>query len=323
MKEIRKDIEQLKEVAGQLEKATPTSARIALLLLDNLVELLMYKKIRLEFMSDSEYGRIIPPKYSSKKRKDVIEYFNEKVNFLITEIRNINEDEGAVIKCAHFFRNEAYHNGVLKEPVILNITRTYFEAACHLFPRLWIKAYSYSSDADVKSFLSEFDIQEAGITTENLSKVCERILTGNKCSTEELCIRLSQYLVQRIDESLEHLNFLASNSMRKETVDVILRRMQFVEMLAKFDFPYTDEGFQQLIKTQNELWPTYKPQITTKRFERWKERALLLNKEKMPGAALKKFLNLEKEYLPIERKIEDSVFKFEEMIDAMIHDHEH
>ena len=321
MKEIKKDIEQLEEVAKQLGKATPTGAQIALLLLDNLVELLMYKKVRLEFRTDSEYERIIPPKYSSKKRKDVTEYFNEKVNFLISEIGIIREDEGDVIKSAHFFRNEAYHTGVLRETIILYITRTYFETACRLLPRLWFGAYSYSNDVDVKSFLQGFGVQEAGITTETLLRIYEHILGENKCSTEELGIRLSANLVQRIDESLEQLNYLASNSMRKETVDNILKRMQFVEMLAEFDFPHTDDGFQLLVKTQNELWPKYRPNITLRRVERWKERALLLKNEKMSGTVLKKFLTLDKEFLPIERKIEDSVFKYEEMIDALIHDH--
>lgn len=321
MKELNKDIEQLEDVARQLGKRTSTSARIALLLLDNVVELLMYKKIRLEFAYDSEYKWwIIPPKYSMKKRKAINEHFNEKVNFLMTETKDINEDEGAVIKSGHFLRNEAYHHGVLRESIIRQITMAYFEVAFRLLPRLWIRVYSYSSDADVESFLRRFGIQESMITAENLSKICDHILIGNTCPTAELCGVLSEYLVERIQEAVDRLNYLASNSMRKETADDVLKRMQFVQMPAEFDFPKTDEGFQMFVKTQNELWPTYKPGITLRRFERWKERALSLKKEKMPGSALKKFLNLDNEFLPIERQIEDSVFQYEEMIDAMIHD---
>jgi len=271
MKELKKDIEQLEQVAQQLEKGTSTGARIALLL-------------------------------------------------LIAETKDINEDEGETIKSGHYLRNEAYHDGVLRESIIRQITMTYFEVACKLLPCLWIRAYSYSSEAEVKSFLREFGIQEGMISTENLSIICDQLVQGKTCPIEKLSSALSEYLVERLDNTVDHLNYLASNSMRKETPDDILKRIQFVQVLEALDFPKTDEGFQQYIEAQNALWPKYKPSITLRRFARWKERASLLTKEKLPGSALKKFLNMDKELLPIERNIEDAVFKFEEMIDAMIHD---
>jgi len=44
MREIKRNIEQLEEAIQQLDKQTPTGARLAVLLLDNQAELLMYNK---------------------------------------------------------------------------------------------------------------------------------------------------------------------------------------------------------------------------------------------------------------------------------------
>jgi hypothetical protein len=79
MKELKRDIEQLDEAGRQLNKFTPTGARLALFLMDNLVELMMYRTASVRLRMDKEWHR--PPKYSAEKREKVREYFNEKVNF--------------------------------------------------------------------------------------------------------------------------------------------------------------------------------------------------------------------------------------------------
>jgi hypothetical protein len=67
IREIIKDIEQL-EVAGELiDKNTPTASRLALFLIDNLAELIMYKRSIYEFRYDEIWPPIFRPrKYSIK-----------------------------------------------------------------------------------------------------------------------------------------------------------------------------------------------------------------------------------------------------------------
>jgi hypothetical protein len=70
MREIQKDVEQLGEACRQISKKTPTGARLALLLTDNLVELLMYK-----------HGRL--PNTLTKRNEK--RNFKDKVDFLRSE----------------------------------------------------------------------------------------------------------------------------------------------------------------------------------------------------------------------------------------------
>lgn len=63
----------------------------------------------------------------------------------------------------------------------------------------------------------------------------------------------------------------------------------------------------------------YKPPVTMDRIERWKQRAFDFKSEIKPGSAMRKFADLDRELLPIERIVGDAIFQFEEMVDAEIH----
>ncbi|MCE7697772.1 MAG: hypothetical protein K8E24_002655, partial [Methanobacterium paludis] len=83
MKDILKDFEQLKEAYNQLSKNTVTNARLALILLDNLAEIQMYRPIT-SFLGQWEFGSSIEPlEYSPNKIRKIEESFKEKVNFLV------------------------------------------------------------------------------------------------------------------------------------------------------------------------------------------------------------------------------------------------
>lgn len=97
--------------------------------------------------------------------------------------------------------------------------------------------------------------------------------------------------------------------------------MQFSEMLAtNYDFPKTDEGFQEFVKTREEIFPTYKPPITMNFIEMWKRQAKALKSETTPGSALRKFSDIDRKLLPIEQKVGEAVFQYDERSMHKIHD---
>jgi hypothetical protein len=321
VKEIKKDIEQLEEASQQLSKRTPTGARLALLLLDNLAELLMYKKVRLEFARCNQYQAVIPPKYSPKKQKDVMDYFGDKVNFLVSETKDISQDEGDCLKIAHQLRNEAYHTGILRRSIIIQVTKIYFEVICRLLPCLWLGSYMYSSQDDVTTFLKRYNIDSDMIDNTILSRICNFLLGKNTCSVSKLSKALSVDLLERIGETLSGLDYLSEGGYERTTAKAVLKEMQFSEWLANnYEFPKTDKGFQQYIKTRKKLFSKYKPPITMDIIKLWKRQAKTLKLATMPGAALRKFADIDVKLLPIEQKVSEAVFQYDEMINAQIHD---
>jgi hypothetical protein len=131
MREIQKDVEQLGEACRQISKKTPTGARLALLLTDNLVELLMYKKVTDIFLRERLRARQAPKYSDEKKRKEELQRQSR-----FSQIRDLSQDEAEVLKVCHGLRNEAYHIGVIREPIIVSVSATYFCLVCALLPRM-------------------------------------------------------------------------------------------------------------------------------------------------------------------------------------------
>jgi len=317
----KKNIEQLEEVANQIDKHTPTGARLALLLLDNLIELLAFKKVQYIFALDSMYQRPgKSPKYSPNKRKKVRDYFKDKVNFLVSETKDINHDEGEVLKVGHKFRNEAYHNGVLRETIIESVTSVYFETVCRLLPRLWGGSYSYSREGEVGTFLNKFGIQGSLISTETMEKICNNLLTGRFCSTDNLSENLSNDLITRIDELVEALEHLQADARPDLTPDDFLKEVQFSQTFpGELKFPDTHEGFLEAHRTREEYLSNFNPEITLAVIERWRQQAANIKSATTPGLIMRKFSDIDRHFLKIEELIYEAAAEFEHYIDSQIH----
>lgn len=321
MREIKKEIEQLEEVATQLGKQTPTGARLALLLLDNSVELLAYKKVREIFALDSMYkSPDRPPKYSPDKRKKVKEHFKDKVNFLVFESNYISHDEGEVLKVGHDLRNEAYHKGVLRDSIIISVTSVYFGIACNLFPRLWIGSYSYTPNDDVAGFLNNYGIKGSMIDHEAIRKICDGLLDGRNCTVENLGIALSEDLCLRIDEFEEILESHQHDVRPEMSPEWLLKEMQFSQTFpGDLEFPQTHEGFLAFHKAREEHFSKFKPPITLKTIERWKKKALKIRSGIEPGAILRQFAEIDTPLLEIEDILYSAVAEFDAYINSRVH----
>ena len=130
--------EQLEQAAELLDKCSPACARLALILVDNMAEVVMYQRTRDEFATDRAFSGSRPPKYLPNKRRDVLWDFDAKVNFVHDDIRIIDADDAKFLKFGHTVRNEAYHKYEYHRDVIIPGARTYFGMVCRLYPHIRI-----------------------------------------------------------------------------------------------------------------------------------------------------------------------------------------
>ncbi len=324
MREIKKNLEQLEEARLQLGKDTPTGARLALLLIDNLIELVMFKRVQCIFAHDEYYENISPakpasPRHSSNKRKKVREHFDDKVNFLCRETRyqpegEMDDDEGLVLKISHKFRNEAYHKGVLRDGIIIPVTKVYLEIVCRLVPRLWSGSYGYAV-GEVRAFLQRYDMEQDYMDKETLANICRRLLSGMTCEVRELCDTLSKELSQRIDAVVEGLDYLIRDAHVGKSQDDVLKLFQCAEKFYEtYDGPrvfQTQEGFLRFNQERDEFFRTFEPPVTMGRLERWRQRAAELQSTARPGAAMDKFWHLDGERRGTEELVEEAIAEFE------------
>lgn len=322
MRTIRRYIEQLEEAACQLDKEKSTAARIALFLTDNLTELLMYEQVSYIFACDSLFGKWIPPKYSPNKRKKVIYNFNEKVNFIMSETRDIQLHEGNVLKVGHQIRNETYHTSLLREAIILSVARVYFQTLCELLPQLWLGSITISSEDKEESitFLRKYGIEGPYFfSKEALKSICSQVLGGRQCTTSNLSKVLATDLANRIEMITEELEYLSSNAFRLTGPDEVLKVLQFSQKLAtEHDFPSTEDGARDYFRTYEQLLHNYSPPVTIDRMNRWKQQAFSLKTEQIAGAVLQKYSDLDRKVLPVQTLVDEAVAELDKQIELEV-----
>ncbi len=319
MREIKKYIEQLEEAAKFLAKKTPTGARLALLLIDNLAELFMYNKIREVFALDDYIKTVIKPKYSIKKREKVEKYFKDKCNFLTNYTKIISNDDRNILVIGHYFRNEAYHTGVLRDNIILNIARTYFKTICKILPSLWSGSCVYSDINEIENFLQKYNIKRNLINREILNKICNILLEGNKCSTSELCKKLSEDLLKRIEDLINDLDDLFLNIYKGKEKEEILKDLQFnKESIIENNIPETEESVKEFHNRREKLLSEYNPSITLCTIKKWREIAINIRSEKLSGSAMRKFYNIDKKLLTISNMVEEVFLYLDRLVDLEI-----
>ena len=210
MRRIRQDTEQLSEAAEQLRKQTPTGARLALMLLDNLAELLMHRKVLYLFSWDDYFSDSRGSKYSSTERRKVKWYFDEKVRFLMATDANLSAEEAEVLKLGHRLRNEAYHQGKIRDSIMVDMAGAYLDVVCKIWPRLWYGAYSFSGQSEVSDFLARYGLSGSLINDETLTQVARAIRGRVEKRSEPLQSVLGRDLHDRISELLDSVDYLST-----------------------------------------------------------------------------------------------------------------
>ena len=218
MKQIRQDAEQLNEAVQQLGKNTSTGARLALFLLDNLAELLMYRKALFVFGWDDEFRRPEGYDLSRSKRRKVSRNFDEKIGLLIAkegilcaeEEGTLFAEEAEVLSLGHRIRSEAHHRGKARDSILLDVAVTYLDIVCAIWPRLWNGDYSYSKMDEVTNFLADFGLSGGTIDKGILAEVANRICASIEVRPQPLQIVLGEDLCARIDEIFKLINHLST-----------------------------------------------------------------------------------------------------------------
>jgi hypothetical protein len=313
MKDIAKDLEQL-EVAGALiDKNTPTSSRLALFLIDNLAELFMYRKALNEFAHDSNWT-YVPSRYPLKKKKEVKEHFKPKVNFFLQDLKLMSETDSIIIKIGHYIRNEAYHNGILREQIIVTFTRLYFETICKLLPVFWL-GYYHSRAAETKNFLLQYGINSDAIDESILIKICQYIVHGRNISSQELAQNISEDLVVRINDVLEKIDYLSSGPGAMSP-DEGLKWLQFREKGGmEFGQTKSQEEFRLFWEEVQTKLKAFKPKFSLHTLKKWNTKANAINAEKDKGRILQKFWEIDNQLIEIEIMVQEEIFRYEEEID--------
>lgn len=324
MRQFTVIIEQINQSKNLILENETASFRMALILLDNAAEILMYRKVLSEFRHNEMYGKVrqqaksamppdifdkfltehaVPEILEEKKKRKILKFFDEKIAFLCDTCGLIPGPAGAVLSSLHRYRNETYHRDIIRNEILRPIAILYFELVCELVTYLQQGAISYCGEDDWSQFFMKFGLGETQykmrmLSDEDIEAILNRFRTELSINLHELRKTLQDYVINRLDETLDRLNFI-SDELGIKSRDITLKLLQFTQ---------TNESLQfnnRNLLLQSKEFNKYTASITEEVFSNWKAKAqhfVNLNDKLDLFIAFK---DVEDQFEPIEHKIND------------------
>lgn len=218
-----------------------------------------------------------------------------------------------MLRVCHKFRNEAYHKGIIRDMILIQVIRAYFQTVCEIFPSLWIDTYSYSSHEEVKKLLKKYEEESIFLTHDIIKRIYQKILQGRNVNLSALAESLSDDLIKRIQETIDASE--DSVSVNGRSADERLKWLQFRnEGIIEFGVTESDEAYHVKQKKIQDEFAKYRPKITIKKLIRWIERAKAIKNERDRGKIFQKYWDIDREFVNIEDLVMEAIIESEKDI---------
>ncbi|MFH1190272.1 MAG: hypothetical protein V1682_06230 [Candidatus Omnitrophota bacterium] len=253
MQHIIASVCQIEECKKLILDGDVTSLRMAFVLLDNAIEILMYRRIK-STLSFNEYWiradeaskAYMPKEEYEKWRKDkkivtpkrvklLDKFFDEKTKFLSEDRSYMTKGMASTLRSLHKYRNEIYHNDSVRRDTIKASTILLFEIACDLLVKLHPGSTSYYSSKpdcnDRKVFFDRYKTasnQNGMLKDRGLSIIKKSLRKGISIGIDDLRIALQRTMYDRINESIENIDFIMRDGWRFKTRQKTLKMIQLV-----------------------------------------------------------------------------------------------
>ncbi|HVV82901.1 MAG TPA: hypothetical protein VHE35_07460 [Kofleriaceae bacterium] len=315
-------VEQLDLAVRQFEhEEHPTFARFALILVDNAVELLLYRYCEDELMMDDMMRRMRAERMSDTDRADARSQRVDAKLAFCQRRKVVSLDEAAVIRHAHALRNESYHAGVVREDVVRDIALTYYTIACDLLVR-WPRYMTSWSSRDQVSPAVARHLTDAGSSMlrshDAVRAEAVASLRGARPAPKRtLAQALAASLVRRIERLTGGLEFIADCLDAEGEVGRALYEAQLYAFLRGPSSPLRVKaggkrlGFREYHDRVAEIRASWTPRFRTSPFPRFLRRAQDLRRERSDSRAIAKYERLVDEMEVISTEVSDAVEYFD------------
>lgn len=259
MQKIEFVLFQIDQARMLLQEGSLPAIRVALMLLDNSVELLLDRWIEDDMGHENIYERIIAQAHKKEIPKDIPElehlftrryfkasekkklarFFDEKVIYM-TKIKKIFPQYiGKILSQLHRYRNQAYHSGVMRPEIFKTFTTIYYELCCRLFEYISFSSICYYSADNFSWIKNKFGVDILNFNEDMFPKILENLRTGFLANENSLQKILIENLEQRVKEVLKNLHFISVDcGISSDQVSALSKAKRFtIANLKKFP-PY-------------------------------------------------------------------------------------
>lgn len=194
MQTLAKIMEQIEEATFQIDKNTATGSRLALILIDNALELTMWQTIK-EMCTYRDPGEKI-------KSMEMYKFFPKKTQFLVSNYIITGETKTIFDEC-HKHRNEVYHQNISKESIINDLAKIYLEACCKVIFTVFDDSFcTITPMRPVPDILIRYNIvkNDKWVELNVLNDKSANPLNGRMCSQHQLFQTLESDINNRIEK---------------------------------------------------------------------------------------------------------------------------
>jgi hypothetical protein len=234
-------VKQLEESKKLIDKSEAEYSRMAIVLIDNIIEILLFNYLKQAIKDDYESSWSFQPKFSNQERDAIDKHFDKKIK-AIKKTGVINDDDASTLRIIHSYRNSIYHHDFHNPITVNKFAELYFVVASRLFKRIhnvgvviggcgeeWLKRYGLKIDY--------INFQEAS------EKITSCLLNGFYISLVSIKKIISKDLSFRINE----VTFVREHELPWLKNDIILdSSLRVAEYFDKN--PYLSEKYNNLLR---------------------------------------------------------------------------
>lgn len=319
-------IEQLDLAVEQLRHGDPQYARFALLLTDNIVELMLHTQCEHEMLLDKNPFRPEEQTYDRKRREEVLKGRFPDKNAFCLQIGKVTQAESDFIRICHGrYRNELYHQGLRYEDILFPLAWHYHQVACDLLRRF--RRIGWWEDRTP----SEVVRRHVGVSSDVHRWHPDHVANAAANSLSSARPPLSERLPETLAKSAEtkignvegNLEYLVSESSQAIGTAETIERIQFhyythsERSKDRIDFTQI-HSVRDLEAELDRVRKTWSPPHPKNPIPGWRKRALRIRTERCPMAALVKFQCLRDHMEVFEQALEDAAIEQDTFINAEI-----
>lgn len=331
-------------IVGQLDLAAellhaqhPTQSRLALILVDNAVEYVLHRYAVDYFRFNPVSGGLpVEERREQYKERAKVrgQHLKPKITFALGK-NAITKDQARFVRNVHEFRNQAYHAGLVHDPIITELATAYYSLFCQMLPNLAPRMISVKFGASFSPRVECHISREARLrlpTREGVDLIVSSLkhaLPQPKRTLAEAC---RSSLAGRLDDVRSLIDHLVRNDTTAKSAEHLILDTQFwTDFWARAPeegFTLRDTGFGGVVvdPSQKKQWEevtthmrtSWRPRVSVQTLERWDRRISGLTSESIPGKLLQKYCKLESEIEPFEQMISRRCAAYDQHIDELL-----